>query len=412
MTVFLQILLKYTHRTALSVILTLLFSDIAAAQFRDRLTEDSIRRRLEIYRSWTYLKAKDEEANEPGGAWLLMGAAGAGYDSNIFESFENEQSSAILDGILRAEHWRYFSDKDQFRIRIDTPFRIHTADTPEGSVFRGPDQFEPRVMAEWRRTENDAWRFGVWTEFKFENDGVVNTEGFSPIRDFEHIQFTAKPWVEYNFGDHSITLEYQGRYRDYVPTAGLPALDFWRYGPNVAAEFQTSSTTTVELRYQFRVEDYRANPARDAFGDLVETTPFEEHHFHRASIEARWRAAPNLNQSFSFAFIRKDDQFQDFESFDDHLFWSRTEWYALPRLKLGLMAAYEIRDYDRRPAGDGSRLEHDRVFLLPSMRYELNDSLALFSYYMFNSRDSNRTFGRDFRDFEINRFLTGISFAL
>ena len=400
------------NRLAFAVLLSVIvFSDPAAAQLRDRLTEDSLRRRHEIYRSWSYLKEKDSIAREKGSSWLMMGGWGGGYDSNIFESFENEKSSALIDGMFRVENWRYLSERDQLRIRVDVPLRIHLQETPEGNAFRGPDQFEPRVMAEWRRQQSENLRFGIWTEFKYENDGIVNTEGFSSVRDFEHIQATVRPWLEYRFGGHRATFQVQSRYRDYVPTEGLPSLDFWRFGPNLDVEFRTSESTSVSVGYQFRVEDYIAAPSRNRDGRFGVVRPPEKHNFHRASLEGTWRPNRKMLNSLAVAYIRKDDLFEDFESFHDYLVWGRTELYVTDRVKFSLMAAYEFRDYDRRPSGGGDRLEHSRYYLLPALRYEIDGQFAVYGYYMFNSRDSNRIFGRDFRDFEINRFITGVSFA-
>ena len=87
------------------------------------------------------------------------------------------------------------------------------------------------------------------------------------------------------------------------------------------------------------------------------------------------------------------------------------QWKAGRAWTLSLTSAYEHRDFDNRPSGGSGSLEYDKFFVSPAVRYKLSDRYALFSYYTFSDRDTNRNFGSDFRDFEIHSFLSGISFS-
>lgn len=398
------------HKRATCLLVVLLLSlmtstSTAYAQLADRLTERSLRRNYELYRPWSYTNEKDKQARTEGSSWSAIGAIGAGLDSNIFESRQGETQSLVYDGILQLEHRRYPTASDRLRLTFTSPFRVHTASSM-------PNEFFGRARADWRHEHSKNIRFGVEGEFKYENDNVVNPEGFSAIRDFEHAQYVVTPSLDLRFGEGRLRLAYRVRYRDYVSTAGLPALDFWQHGPTIKYRHDTSETTRVKFTYQFRQESYGSNPARTRTGATLMSNPNEQHHLHRAHFESRWRPKPALDLSLGYGYIRKDDRFQGFESFDDHLIWARAQWYFLPEAEFSLTIAQEFRNYDNRPSGSGRTLKYDRLFVSPAIRWEVNDRFAVFAYYTINDRNTNRNFGNSFRDFEIHRFIYGTSFAL
>ena len=387
--------------------------DVASAQISDRLSERRLRRANTLYQTWAYRNDKDEEARYEGSSWAALGGIGGGYDSNIFENRNDEQGSAIVDGILQLEHLRYFGDRDRLRLIGIFTARGHTESS-------NPDQLLTWAFASWRHEYSDDLRFGFRAGFKYENDNVVNSEGFSPTRDFEHVQFEARPQGSYRIDESQrIFGAYRARYRDYVGTRGLPSLNFWFHGPTVIYEVDPTRKTRIQLTYAFRQEIYDSNPARTASGDdAPRGRPEEEHFFHRARIEGMLRPLRNFDTRLAVEYERKDDRFEDFESYDSFFVWSRTRWAPGRSWTLTLTAAYERRSFDERPrfasgtpGGRGS-LRFDRFFVSPAIRYDWDERIALFAYHTLTVRNTNRDFGNDFRDLTIHRVLAGVSFAL
>ena len=164
------------------------------------------------------------------------------------------------------------------------------------------------------------------------------------------------------------------------------------------------------LQYAFRQEIYDHAPARTRNGAVRLGNPDEEDFYHRARIEGRWKPNREFRFTLAYEFERKDDRFQNFESYDNHFVFARTQWEPEGPWRLNLTFGYEHRDFDNRGAASGT-LEYDRFFVSPGVRYELSERLALYSYYTFSDRDSNRNIGNAFRDQEIHRVLSGISFS-
>ena len=70
------------------------------------------------------------------------------------------------------------------------------------------------------------------------------------------------------------------------------------------------------------------------------------------------------------------------------------------------------RDYDKR-LGDivTEQLEYDKLTASFLARYVVSSHLSLFATYSFADRDSNRSTGTSYRDYEVHRFFTGVSYG-
>lgn len=394
-----------------SVLALLASMPSAHAQVADRLTEPNLRREHGIYNTWSYNNTKTKQAKANGSSWAVMGAVAGGYDTNVFDAARNQVGSGLTDTIVRVQHLRYFNDKTRMRVRATVPSRFHAESSR-------PDVLIGRVEVDLRREQSKSLRYGALGEVKYENNNVTNAEGFAANRVFEHKQVAVSPYVDVRFGDTKVTLAYRGVYRDYAETPGLFALDYQVHGPTAKVVTDLSKQLRISAGYQFRHESYVESQAAnfDPAGPSIQgafspTNPLEEHIFHKAQVETRWRPTPSLTVSAAYGYIQKTDQFVGFESYDDHMVWTKMDWYALPMVKVGLTGAYQQRQFGGRSVVTGDLLELERVFVSPSARWELSENVAPFVYYTYSNRATNNPRGGFFADRLEQRVFAGIAFA-
>lgn len=390
--------------TAISGAAVLGFAPSAEAQISDRMTENFLRLNQGQYRPWRYSNGLEKDA-KAGVGLGLTGALAGGTDTNIFQDDDVEVDSLISDGFLQGELRTYLTEKNRVRIIATGSFRAH-------QEAQEPDQYIGRVEGQWTRFHSDGLRYGVAAEVKKENDSLVNPEGFSAVRDFEHIQYIVRPNAELRWGDSRLELAFAYRLRDFVTTPGLVELDNAFYGPSVKYRFDGIDRVSLRAGYRFRIEDYDEIPAQTVDGVDVTDGTTEEVFYHTPQVEAVIALTDAVDLSVSYGFTRKDDRFEDFESFDDHLVLVRTDLALSEELSVNASVGFQQRTFDSRPDGLGGTVEYDRLFIAVGGRYEISDRVALFGFGTMDTRDSNRVIANDFRDYDINRAIFGVSFAL
>jgi hypothetical protein len=353
----------------------------------------------------TIRREKEREARGEEWAWLLTGNIGAGYDSNIFEGPEVETGSSLLDAGLRAEMRRYFNSKDRLRLWAE-------ASALPYNEASDPNRYTQRIGMQYRHRQSTALLYKLDAGIKHENDHVVNTEGEDPFRDFEHFQYEAVPSLKYNISKgNAIWFAYRLTRRNYSEQPTLVSLDYWLHGPSFRWRKALGPRGDFELDYAFRIQEYDEELASVVTGEELPANPTEEHHYHRLQAEFFWRPHSRLELDAGYEFETKDDRFESYESWDNDRLFALLTWRAKPKLTLRLAAALDDRDYDNRPGDGGSLLQYDKLTLEAAAGFALTEHITPYVALVLIDRDTNRSFGNDFRDYNINRFSAGVSFT-
>jgi hypothetical protein len=242
--------------------------------------------------------------------------------------------------------------------------------------------------------------------------GTVNPDGESAVRDFAHVVSSASPSIRYRLSRaHSLWVGYMVKRKDFREQSELGSLDWWKHGPSVQLRSRVGHSGDIEIDYTFRVQSYDEDPASLASGGESASNPDEEHFFHRVEVEGLWRSGPRLEARLGYAFERRDDRFQDFESWDDYGVSAGLTWVALSRLTVAASGGYHRREYDHRPADGAGTLEYDKFSTGLSVGAKLTPELGTYATMEYITRDTTRSTGLEYRDFDILKLVAGVSFA-
>lgn len=352
-------------------------------------------------------RAKRRDAKESED-WTMtvVGTLAAGYNSNIHESPNDPQGSAMGGFGARIEALKYFGSSHRMKVAAEATGLPQT----EGSDTSPYDQtldffyaFEPtRTLA---LTTHDSAEH---------HDGKGTTiDGDELDRDLEYFAYDSTNAVTYNLTrNQDIRVSYTVEGRDYAETSDMPSLDWWKHGPRVAYDITPIKTVKLEAYYSFYVQRYLDNPASLDTGSELTTNPDEKHYFNKVGGGVGWTPRDDVSTSLSYTYKRKDDRFQDFESYSSHTAEMKVEWDPYSRWSIQLAGWFGHRDFDERPASDGGTLEYDRWTAFFGNAYRITDHMTLFVDYEFDDRNTNRSTGfSTFRDYDVHRVLVGWSIA-
>ena len=150
-----------------------------------------------------------------------------GFDSNIFESPAAGEGASFVNAGLEVHARRYLTPADRFRARA------MVSPTPFFATDR-TDIHAQGLESEWRRSLTGRDSFYLPFRLRHENDHVVNSEGESPLRNFEFTSYELEPALRREFSHrHWLFASVLAERRYYPSVAGLDDFDHWRFGPLV-----------------------------------------------------------------------------------------------------------------------------------------------------------------------------------
>lgn len=347
---------------------------------------------------------KEQQAKEGRWAWTVLGMAVSGYDTNIYESPNDEEGSILYGMGLRTVGERYFNPRDRLKLSL-----MGTA-SPLVDTSKVAE-YTQELSARYTARLSKGLRFSLSGKVEHQNDDEVNAFGRSLSQDYEHFAYRISPSMRFKLAPgHSLRLSFPFKFKDYEETSGEDSLDWWEYGPSLRYRLKLSDAASLALSYAFSIREYDEDLAALADGTELLTNPEEEHYYHKVGLKGRWRPTPMLELSAAYKLRVKDDQYKGFESYDEHRFELGFQLSPTPELIFHVKASYADRQYDRRP-GDlpTEDLEWDQLRTTVSAQYRLSKNLALFAQYAFADRDSNRDLGTSYRDYQVHKALMGVS---
>lgn len=349
---------------------------------------------------------KREQAREGGQPWTFIGTAAAGHDSNIFDSPNAETDGVFYDFGLKLENLRYFNEHDSLKFSLKTTGSLF----PESSTLASATQ---GIKFRYSKRLSDRLRFRLSGKGEHANDDVVDITGDEFLRDFGQFSYSIKPSLRFRLSKRqTLRLAYAGKWKDYSETSSRDSLDWFAHGPKASYRVKLSDSLSLSTGYRFTVRNYDEDLASFADGTEPVTNPKEEHYYHRFDAEAEWQPTDWLVMDWSYRFKTKDDRFDDFESYQDKKWAFGMTVLSGTKLTVRAEGFFSDREYDNR-LGDlaTETLEYDKLGGSLTAHYQLSRNLAAYARYSYADRDSNRTIGTSYRDYEVSTFLTGLTFA-
>ena len=364
-------------------------------------------------RAWLGLTASEElkdlkyqQAQEGGWPWTLMTTVAAGDDSNIFDSPNAETDGVFYDFGLKLENLHYFGEHDSLKLTFAGTGSIY----PESSTLASATQ---KIKLRYANRLSKRIRFRLEGMASHQNDDKVSIDGHEFLRDFGQVVYRVKPSLRFRLSKRqTFTLAYAGKWKNYAETSGQASLDWFAHGPKARYGVKISDSLSFSGGYSFTLRNYDEDLAALANGTELATNPKEEHRYHRFGAKAEWRPADWLVMDGRYRVKTKDDQFDDFESYEDKKWAFGMTLLPMPGLSIRAEGFSSDREYDNR-LGElpTETLEYDKVGGSLTAHYQLSRNLALYARFSHVDRDSNRETGSSYRDYEVTTFLAGFAFA-
>ena len=362
-------------------------------------------------------RAKRRAAREDGSwEWTMLGRLATAYDTNIHRTPEQGadpvDGSALFRANAAAELLHYFDGRHRLSLRAETKNAPRASDTDTVS------EYSQAFIAGYSHRINDANRAFLSFSVRHANDSQTRIDGEEFTRDFEHISYRLLPTLRHEVSDwQTLRVGYYAKRKDYSATPGLTSLDWWKHGPLLEYEIEPVDDLAFTAGYRFTAQSYDSEIAagRDGNDDPGTGNPPEEHFFHQLSAEVEWDLVDWLGAEAGYAFIRKDDRFRNFESYDAHEASVRIGLLPSDRWLLEVEADYRLRFYDNRPedpnAPTADKLEYDRIRVGFNTRFDVTEHTSLFAHYVFSTLESNRETGDAYRDYTRHFGQIGVGFA-
>lgn len=338
-------------------------------------------------------------------AFTAVGSAAAVYDSNVFRGPDARSAgfgNLALGGIAR----RAFDSGGRLKIEAAGGASPYSRDS---DVL---NEYGAKAKAGYTHRFTDDLSARLYAAVKYSNDHATDIEGQPFVRSFENVSYRFGASSTHATGDWGVLrLSYDAKRKDYSNTALLPSLDWWRHRVGARQRFYLGDSAKIDLDYRFSVQDYDEEPSQDSSG-LPDPT-VEEHFFHHARVKGSWDIARWIEVSAGYRFKRKDDRFDDYESYDSHKLAFVAEMATSRDLSLEVGSTLEFRRYDNRLANlvAGETLEYDKYSFFVNGSYDISKNMAAWVGYHFTDRDSNRSFGTSFRSYSDHQIFAGLSVA-
>jgi hypothetical protein len=354
------------------------------------------------------LQREKRNSAKNSGKWVatMVGSLAGGFDSNIYDSPDDARGSGLGGFGAKLELLKYKGTSHRLKVTGEAegiPQEQTSTASPynqEGQVFYG---YRPSSRYSLTTTET----------IEHQSGHATNIDGEALSRDFDYMAYQSSSGMELDLTRrHSVRLSYNVGGRDYNETEDMPSLDWWKHGPRVQCGFEVLEGLELDTFYSFAVQHYADNPSSDSAGVESSDNPTEEHYFHTAGIEAD-ATLRDVEITISGIYRRKDDRFQDYESYSAYTAEATAEWSAASPWSLQAAGRVTYREFDERDgSAGGDELTYVRLSGLLGVGYRLSEHVSLFASGEYNDRDSNRSAtASTYRDYERFRVMGGWTMA-
>ncbi|MBI5116091.1 hypothetical protein HZA56_06425 [Candidatus Poribacteria bacterium] len=349
-------------------------------------------------------RTKLRDAREDGFSYLTEAWTFFGVDTNVFRSPHGlEESAAYVNTGAQVITNSRFKDDSSLtgRLRVDTT-RYDGHDSANVGRFRLGGSYSRPL------TENTA--LDIDLRVRYRSNDATDIFGESFERNFAYWAYDAGATYLWDVTSKSLVgIGGEFTFKDYVETPGLNSLDWTQPGVNAYYRYRFGKRHYLRLAYWFEIQEFKEEPASLADGTELPTNPDEKHRRHEVSARYSVPLGNKWTAHIEYDFERKKDLFEDFESFDQHSISGSVVFAATENTRLEFDSEYTIKDFDKRLADGDDRLNYDKLVLALTVEHALRDYLSLYGTAGYYFRNSNKSEGTTFRDFEGAIFSVGAS---
>jgi hypothetical protein len=340
-------------------------------------------------------KEKRIEARKEGASYIAEGWVFSGVDTNIFRSPHGlEQSGAFIDmgGQARADF--RFSDGG----RLLPALRLETTRYPGHA---SADVGKLRMAGSYTRpmTENTAIDLDIRVRYK--SDDATNIFGDHFTRNFAYWEYEAEAEYLWHVTEaHRFGIGGDFVFRDYYETSELNSLDWQEPGFIASYKRRFGRERYLGVEYSLLRQEFKQEPASFEDGRELPTNPDEKHRWQKVRVRYSSPFGKKWDFEAGYTFKQKKDLFQDFESYIDNGIDADICWFPTEKTRLELIAEYSIRDFNKRLADGDEQLDWNKWIVTLTASQRLKDFASLYGTAGYYIRDTNRTEGSSFRDYE------------
>lgn len=395
-----------TLHTALLVVICFFFGvqGISAST----IDEDEIATRGLVFTPPTDLGSRQRAISARDGFSLLGGVSLFGTtEDNVYRSPELiEQSSSAFGNWLYLRGDTRLSSKTRMLTTLtwtqDAHSRSNIANVRKGS------------LSNWINFElNKKLKLSADLDIVSENDNAVIITGVPYERDYGYLRASGELTLAWSPNRvHLISISADVQNKNYHETALLNSLDWNQSTIGVRYRLRTTSRTSLRLRYLVGEREYTEELASLLNGDEVTGNPVENHRYRDARISFEYNPSKQSELLLELGRRYRKDLFQGYET------WKNSGWRAAYESRLSNVVELGVRisrlrqEYDFMTGDNNALLAYTKLTAGFGGRVMLTPALRLFLAADYYTRDSNKSSGTLYRDYEGTTISLGMSFFL
>jgi hypothetical protein len=138
----------------------------------------------------------------------------------------------------------------------------------------------------------------------------------------------------------------------------------------------------TELGYTYYVRDYDERRARNELGDALLANSPLKYTYHKIEVSQLQRFSSALLMEFSYAYIKRDDDFVGYNDYDQHQIKAAGSYRFSPQLRGLLRVSWRDMDYPNAFAFNeptARQKQYDEFEVFMAAEYSLTERLSLWA---------------------------------
>jgi hypothetical protein len=200
--------------------------------------------------------------------------------------------------------------------------------------------------------------------------------------------------------------------KNYNETNSMNSLDWNQSSLGFRYRLRTSDKSLVRLRYSLGVRRYDAELSSLVNGDEVSTNPMERHRYQDGRISFDLNPSKKTSLTVEFARRTRTDLFQGYESWENSNWKGTLESKLSNKIELGTRLSYMSQHFETMTGDNNAKLKYTKLSAGVGSRFTVTPAFRLFVAADYYSRDSNKSTGTLYRDYEGTTVSVGMSLFL
>lgn len=337
---------------------------------------------------------KDRLAAERGYSVLSGVTAFLTADDNVYRSPDEFEMGGLSWGNM------IFVEGDKRWKRGDELTATASFSQVQYPDYSNIDSYYARFGGFYQRPLGHGMRLESELGLSHRNDDAATIHGTDYVRDYSYWRFGGQATLRWRHSSHHLTtLTVAGVNKNYGEIAGLSSLDWNEWAAAAQHRLRFAPYHYLTFLYETRTRDYDEEPASAADGSEPPGAPAEWHRYHTVGATYTRLLGPQASVEAHYDLSTKTDLFAGYESNRAHTILIQAGT-SHGRLETRFGFENTWRRYDKMLGDGDERLAYSMWRAEAGGRVWMTGHLWVFGSLSYYGRNTNKTTGSSYRDYE------------